>query len=457
MKLQWLQIGTTPLFLDYRANVPPKCQECLHFAESTKLNRPESSWLKLRLGRAITQRRRFIWLCHQIEYHSNEKTDSTEKALSSGYQGSFSASRKYIQSSKSKYQQIHTIPEVQRHSANPRYRAPRQSNMPEISQAPEGSISRSLDLAEGSNNENSTILTPTYLQFIHDEEELLIPITRYIHENSGKFICSICWTIQACKSSMEWYRHVYSDLRPYVCSGDKSECTVEFFADKDTWFTHELENHRIQWTCSLCQHSPFDTLPPFRIHVEEDHVEIPRSHFKHFAALFQNPVQSISSEECPFCDELRNHSEEPEIEPNRQRTKLTGNIHVSVPDFRRHVSKHMEDLALYALFTSSTILNLPGVLKRAHLSATSAKALVFPDHYVNGPKYSQDHQASFQPNMNQSLGVPDRYTLPPPPPYPLPSLRPLRCSTCNHDLADTEKGWRCSRCSSKDYLTVSTS
>ena len=116
------------------------------------------------------------------------------------------------------------------------------------------------------------------------------------------------------------------------------------FADRSTWFSHELQVHRVEWCCPFCTHSPLQSLGLFEDHL---HIHHPQKFIKEqlsaLGATCQQSVDKISPQACPFCEEwfvkLR------DANPN-----LAGGTLVVTPaQFQHHVGSHMEQLALFAL------------------------------------------------------------------------------------------------------------
>ena len=130
-----------------------------------------------------------------------------------------------------------------------------------------------------------------------------------------------------------WHRkHVLQDLRPYVCTSPA--CNLLMFPDSDSWFKHELDEHRFEWSCRFCVHKPTDTVEEYRSHLRAHHEALLQSiHLPTLLKASQQPATTIQASSCLFCDPQVNDESLP----------------LDIFDFKIHVAEHMEQLALFAL------------------------------------------------------------------------------------------------------------
>ncbi len=137
-------------------------------------------------------------------------------------------------------------------------------------------------------------------------------------------------------------KHVFTDLRPYVCTFE--ECDLKLFADRHTWFNHELECHRLEWSCRFCSHPPFSSETRFSTHMRTRHTHFSSS--AHLPALIRASRQSvdrISAAACPLC-----HWDATLRDLNTHMASEKSLV-VTREQFRKHLGRHMEQLALFAL------------------------------------------------------------------------------------------------------------
>ena len=116
------------------------------------------------------------------------------------------------------------------------------------------------------------------------------------------------------------------------------------FADRSTWFSHELQVHRIEWCCPFCTHSPLLSLESFEDHLQNRHAQnFVKEQLSALGATCQRSVERIPPQACPFCDEWF-------VKLKDANPDLAGETLVVTPaQFQHHVGTHMEQLALFAL------------------------------------------------------------------------------------------------------------
>lgn len=134
---------------------------------------------------------------------------------------------------------------------------------------------------------------------------------------------------------------MYRDLRPYVCTFEA--CDLKLFKDRHTWFDHELEAHRLQWYCRFCSSPPYIGEADFRSHLRHHAPCSTPEQIALLARACQQSMDRIPATSCPLCDwesslRIQNAS------------ALNDEILVVTPQqFRRHLGRHLEQLALFAL------------------------------------------------------------------------------------------------------------
>ena len=68
------------------------------------------------------------------------------------------------------------------------------------------------------------------------------------------FKCPYCFFVIDIKSTTSWNRHVFKDIKPYVCTF--SECSIpdRLYDSRREWYFHESTEHRRgDYVCSLCK------------------------------------------------------------------------------------------------------------------------------------------------------------------------------------------------------------
>lgn len=122
------------------------------------------------------------------------------------------------------------------------------------------------------------------------------------------------------------------------------ECDLRLFVDRHTWFTHELESHRLEWCCRFCSHPPFRSETQLSTHMHHRHAQF--SSPVQLPALIKASRQSVDripATECPLCHWDVTLRELPTHTPSDK------SLVVTLERFRRHLGAHMEQLALFAI------------------------------------------------------------------------------------------------------------
>ncbi|KAK2761691.1 hypothetical protein FQN54_001519 [Arachnomyces sp. PD_36] len=147
-------------------------------------------------------------------------------------------------------------------------------------------------------------------------------------EDGSPFECPLCFMIISVRSTRSWKNHVYTDLHPFICT-DK-DCTTpdRFFEQRNRWFEHEKQTHMRLWRCVEGCQMTFASESSFKDHQRQEHREtFTPSQPTAFMEMHEKHFSLNQTAECPLCRE-------------------------KIPfyaQFRRHLGKHQEQLALFAL------------------------------------------------------------------------------------------------------------
>jgi hypothetical protein len=78
----------------------------------------------------------------------------------------------------------------------------------------------------------------------------------------AEFECQLCFKVKKFQKPLDWTKHVYQDVRPYICT--YRNCEEPFpksFKRKADWVKHENQRHRQleQWICQYedCRHASY--------------------------------------------------------------------------------------------------------------------------------------------------------------------------------------------------------
>ncbi|KAJ5937073.1 hypothetical protein N7466_003523 [Penicillium verhagenii] len=164
-----------------------------------------------------------------------------------------------------------------------------------------------------------------------DQQIPLMPPPPHQHPESdaGKipFFCPYCHqTIQLENMDQDWDYHVYSDLRPYICTFAGCIKPDQIYDSYTEWSEHERQQHRREWFCNLCS-TNYQSGQSILLHFGEAHGEaVPEEQRQ---ALVQLSERAVSSpQQCPLC------TKSPISNPRR---------------YQEHLARHLQQLSLFAL------------------------------------------------------------------------------------------------------------
>ena len=136
-------------------------------------------------------------------------------------------------------------------------------------------------------------------------------------------------------------KHVHADLRSYVCTF--KDCDLRLFADRHTWFKHEMKHHRFEWCCPYCSQTLFRSEKELKAHIHHQHTDLPSLPHPALVEIGRRSLDRIPATDCPLCywdESLRDLN---------THTSSDETLVVTPEQFRRHLGDHMEQLALFAL------------------------------------------------------------------------------------------------------------
>lgn len=309
----------------------------------SKLNKPDSKWLCVRLGRAITKRRQFLRYSreHRVRIAGqNENDRESKRHISAKDRGEGKAFDMNFDTQMRSSVGTELISSVAAHT-----RAPTKASTLDITR-----LQKPSEDEANIEDTRSFISAGSSLQVEDENSRLHLPSLEESSGGNSIFECPFCLGIQTFTRESAWRRHAHRDLKSYVCTLGEEECDSAMFGDNRTWFDHELQNHRKQWVCVVCSKGPFRTPADFKSHMKNMHPDVLVDHrqLEVFMVAGQRAVDAIAADECPFCDEwgetLKNNTPVPESTGSPEVV-----ITVELAQFRRHVASHMEQLALFAI------------------------------------------------------------------------------------------------------------
>ena len=169
-----------------------------------------------------------------------------------------------------------------------------------------------------------------------------------LSKDGTPFECPYCFAMMQTKRQRTWRRHVFRDLRAYVCTFE--QCTAGLFEDREAWFQHEMDVHRRQWVCQSCPSRPFKEVEQFERHLQKAHLGtvLSQNVLSRIVEASSHPIIEIAASACPFCDSWDSALR---VEAKSQGLLVpdTDSLNVPTTRFQQHLAEHQEQLALFAI------------------------------------------------------------------------------------------------------------
>ncbi|KAM0414544.1 hypothetical protein ACHAPT_013612, partial [Fusarium lateritium] len=149
-----------------------------------------------------------------------------------------------------------------------------------------------------------------------------------LEAEKGAFECPFCYRMVSASTRRAWKRHVFGDLRPYTCLF--SQCTESNtdFDRRHRWHLHVSQYHWRTWSCPFKCGDGFLSVVALRDHIRHQHLpSTSDDHLSTLVARGEVPISNHVSKECPLC----------------------GHVIFGLHSYIKHVGRHLEQLALFAL------------------------------------------------------------------------------------------------------------
>ncbi|KAL8420263.1 hypothetical protein RB594_003154 [Gaeumannomyces avenae] len=185
-------------------------------------------------------------------------------------------------------------------------------------------------------DENDAISLTSAVTTFEQGATLKLPRLALLSPDGEPFECPICFVLCACATEKSWKIHAYNDIRPYICTLGGPECEELMFPDRNSWFQHELSEHRSTFVCAICSANGFDTMTKFKDHVLV-HGQLAEEQVNDLLAAGRQVQHEFGASACPFCVEWE------DARRHRGSGRVTG------PQLKRHVATHLEQLALFSV------------------------------------------------------------------------------------------------------------
>ncbi|KAF2107478.1 hypothetical protein BDV96DRAFT_653819 [Lophiotrema nucula] len=148
-------------------------------------------------------------------------------------------------------------------------------------------------------------------------------------KNDETFECPYCHlTLQSkqMEDRTEWKRHIFRDLRPYVCTFDDCQTPDKQYQSRHDWVYHETQMHRRQWVCEK-HHTSFATKQGFINHIIESHQgSVTQEQLPVLTEMSERAMDHMQIVSCPLC-------------PDERQLQI----------LHSHLGEHLEAIALFVL------------------------------------------------------------------------------------------------------------
>ncbi|KAK8054935.1 hypothetical protein PG993_000162 [Apiospora rasikravindrae] len=138
--------------------------------------------------------------------------------------------------------------------------------------------------------------------------------------------CQVPLSSEILANRENWKRHVFRDLRPYVCTARSCTDPEKQFAARYDWIYHERQLHHRQWDCSECS-EVFESRDAFLSHTYRSHGgDWTERQIAILASMRERAKDDTAWSDCPLC--------------------LSAMQHLKLFE---HVAGHLEEIALFSL------------------------------------------------------------------------------------------------------------
>ncbi|KAJ3578723.1 hypothetical protein NPX13_g1842 [Xylaria arbuscula] len=192
------------------------------------------------------------------------------------------------------------------------------------------SVARSAIIVdEFKHNKDEDIRTIYASSLAGNSESLRVPDLPAQDESKTSLECPYCHmslALNEMKDRNNWKRHVFRDLRPYICTFSDCLDPDRLFATRRDWVYHEMQLHRRQWICQQCA-CGYASKSEITNHIRRNHqFNITDRELAILLDMSERPNDEGNHDRCPFCHAT-----------------------MSTRKLLDHIAGHMEELALFSL------------------------------------------------------------------------------------------------------------
>ncbi|KAJ4022860.1 hypothetical protein NW752_003315 [Fusarium irregulare] len=161
-----------------------------------------------------------------------------------------------------------------------------------------------------------------------DSTQLRVPsLPREYYD--GPFKCPFCQNVVSIDTRYGWKKHVFKDLRPYVCLSNVCKTPEHLYMRRRDWVMHMKRGHWRLWQCPLGCNAKYDIPESLERHIEASHKhEISSDKIQALVELSSVANAAKAKGQCPLCFDFQVVSEK---------------------QYEKHIGRHLEELALFTL------------------------------------------------------------------------------------------------------------
>lgn len=127
--------------------------------------------------------------------------------------------------------------------------------------------------------------------------------------------------------SLSLRRHVFRDLRPYVCTFLRCQNPEKLYATRHEWKYHEIQMHFRRWICQDCGKS-YGYRNGLEKHIGKHHSRsVTDSQLQVMTDMCERPIDELEGVTCPICS----------LHP------------IILHSLHDHIAEHLEEIALFVL------------------------------------------------------------------------------------------------------------
>ncbi|KAF7553521.1 hypothetical protein G7Z17_g3535 [Cylindrodendrum hubeiense] len=144
----------------------------------------------------------------------------------------------------------------------------------------------------------------------------------------GVFECPFCYRMVSASTWAAWKRHIFGDLRPYTCLFSGCVESNKDFDRRHHWQLHVSQYHLRSWFCPFKCEGTFPSTLDLKQHMSQIHLSnAPEEQLDAIINLGEKSASKDDTNQCPLC----------------------ACTMLGLKPYVKHVGRHLEQLALYAL------------------------------------------------------------------------------------------------------------